>query len=323
MKELRSFKDFSSTFLTVITEMSRSDILSRFSPAYASHDAKQPHLTGNILRAVLSAFLLMLTPFQPIIERILFALLSIGPIPQHIGIIMDGNRRYARNYPGGPIPVSQGHLSGFNALKSVLEACLKLHGMTTVTVYAFAINNFGRDKDEVTAIMDLAKRNLVQLASHGELLARHSVRLRMIGRKELLSEDVLAALEKVERMTESNKQATLNICIAYASSDEMANAVEKCIQSSPSLGKEITVQDLDDQMMLHHSPPCDILVRTSDVHRLSDFMLWQCTHAQLQFTKRYWPLFGLRELVPIVLDYQRMVMRQWLEQFTQKSVKST
>lgn len=301
--------------------MSRSDLHSH-SSQNTNYDARQPHMTGNILRAVLSAFLLMLTPFQPMIERILLALLSVGPIPQHIGIIMDGNRRYARNYPGGPIPVSQGHLSGFNALKSVLEACLKLRGMTTVTVYAFAINNFRREKDEVTAIMDLAKRNLVQLAAHGELLARHSVRLRMIGRKELLSEDVITALEKVERITEGNRQATLNICIAYASSDEMANAVEKCIQQSTDPEQEITVQDLDDQMMLHHSPPCDILIRTSNVHRLSDFMLWQCTHAQLQFTKRYWPLFGLRELVPIVLDYQRMIMRQWLERFTQQSVKS-
>lgn len=240
---------------------------------------------GGVWTSVAAALLFLLSPLRPLIDRVLFALLSVGPIPQHIGIIMDGNRRYARNFPGGPIPVSQGHLSGFNALRSVLEACLRLRGMTTVTVFAFAINNFGRDKSEVSAIMELAKRNLVQLAGHGEVLARHSVRLRMIGRKELLPADVRVALEKVERMTEGNRRATLNICIAYASSDEMAYAVERSIERANEMEKaggddsgivpSISVEDLNAEMMLAHSPPVDILIRTSNVHRLSDFMLWQ------------------------------------------------
>lgn len=152
-----------------------------------------------------SVLALLLVPLMPLVQRLVFLLLSLGPVPQHIGIIMDGNRRYARTLPTGPLPVSQGHLSGFNALRSVLEACLKLDGLSTLSVYAFAINNFSRDKSEVNALMELAKRNLVQLAGHGEVLARYSARLKMVGRKEMLPPDVRAALEKVERMTEGNR----------------------------------------------------------------------------------------------------------------------
>jgi ditrans,polycis-polyprenyl diphosphate synthase len=206
--------------------------------------------------------------------------------------------------------------------------------MTTVSVYAFAINNFARDEAEVNALMDLAKRNLFQLASHGEVLARHSVRLRMIGRKELLPADVRSALDKVERMTETNYRATLNVCIAYASSDEIALAVQRCIDkrtttstnhdgrhSANSHTTPVTVEELNAEMMLVNSPPVDILIRTSDVHRFSDFMLWQCGEAQLQFTKRYWPLFGLRELIPIMLDYQQMTIRKRMESWLANSAR--
>lgn len=209
-----------------------------------------------------------------ILQSLLFALLSIGPIPKHIGIIMDGNRRYARTHPSGPMPVAQGHMSGFNALRTVLETCLKLKGLSTITVYAFAIDNFRRDKDEVEALMMLAKRNLIELAGHGEVLARHSVRLRMVGRRELLPADVRLAVEKVERMTNGNRRATLNVCIPYSSRDEMVFSVEKNCQK-PKFCEHVSVEQLDEQMMLAHSPPLDILIRTSGVNRLSDFMLWQ------------------------------------------------
>jgi ditrans,polycis-polyprenyl diphosphate synthase len=158
---------------------------------------------GSMLQYI---FLLVITPILPFIQRFILAILSLGPVPQHIGLIMDGNRRYARTHPSGPLPISQGHLSGFNALRSVLEACLYLKGLNTITVYAFAIDNFARDEKEVQSIMELAKKNLAQLAAHGEMLARHSVRLRMIGRRELLPLDVRIAMEKAERMTQRNSR---------------------------------------------------------------------------------------------------------------------
>ncbi|UZJ54636.1 hypothetical protein CBS101457_003956 [Exobasidium rhododendri] len=268
---------------------------------------------ASLAGAIEALLYLLISPFLPIIQRLLLSLLSLGPIPQHIGLIMDGNRRFAMTFPSGPLPVSQGHLSGFNALKSVLEACLHLRGLNTVTVYAFAIDNFARDESEVASLMQLAKSNLTQLARHGEVLARHSVRLRMVGRRELLPVDVRIAVEKAERLTQRNTGATLNVCIPYSSKDEMAYSINRC---SDNRSGSISVSDIESNMMLAHSPPLDILVRTSGVCRLSDFMLWQSTNSQLQFTQRYWPLFGLRELVPIILDYQRMKIRDWLEERT-------
>ncbi|CEH16844.1 Cis-prenyltransferase [Ceraceosorus bombacis] len=230
---------------------------------------------------------------------------------------MDGNRRWA-NSQKIPLPVKQGHISGFGALKTVLEVCLELRGLDTVSVYAFAIDNFKREPEEVEALMMLAKRNLKELAGHGEVLARHSVRLRIVGRRELLPVDVRAAVESVERMTLGNKRATLNVCIPYASRDEMAGAVRSLVDHTSRLRQnevewQCTQDALQQRMLLAHSPPVDVMVRTSGVKRLSDFMLWQsCEETHLHFTARYWPLFGLRELIPIILDYQRAEWRRRL-----------
>lgn len=116
---------------------------------------------------------------------------------------MDGNRRYASARQAS---VSQGHLSGFAALKRVLEVCLALEGLTTVTVYAFAVDNFKRPREEVDALMQLAKTRLIEMCGHGELIARHQVRVRIVGRRELLPADVRVAVEKVEHMTRGHSK---------------------------------------------------------------------------------------------------------------------
>ncbi len=134
-------------------------------------------------------------------SQLLPSVLSLGPIPRHIGFIMDGNRRFAL---ASSLTVKQGHLSGFQTLKKILEACLSLKKVECVTVYAFAIDNFKRSPEEVSALMDLAKTRLIELTGHGELIARHSVRVRVIGRKHLLPPDVRSAVEKIEKMTRNH-----------------------------------------------------------------------------------------------------------------------
>lgn len=249
---------------------------------------------------------------------------------------MDGNRRWART---SQHTIQEGHLSGFATLKNVLEVCLNLRGLTTVTVYAFAIDNFGRSESEVNALMEIAKTRLIELAGHGELIARHEVRIRIVGRRELLPQDVREAVEKVESMTQGNRKATLNICMPYASRDEIAGAARVCLDrklrdveravvaekarliANNEEGKEtldhvledlnlqVSAQDLSNCMQLAHSPPLDILVRTSGVSRLSDFMLWQCTErTHMHFVDKFWPQFGILDMVPIILDWQR---QQW------------
>ncbi|KAF9524474.1 undecaprenyl pyrophosphate synthetase [Crepidotus variabilis] len=234
--------------------------------------------------------------------------LAAGPIPRHVGFVMDGNRRYARVHHKA---VWQGHSDGFVALRRILEVCLRLD-VKCVSAFAFSIENFKRSEDEVNALMKIAEEKLIELSSHGDLLEEYGVRLNIVGRKELLPEAVQKAVAKAEEMTRHNDRAILNLCMPYTSRDEIVTAVESCVRNAEDMPDEIRISedDIDAQLMttLGGSPPLDVLVRTSGVKRLSDFLLWQgCENTQLQFSDSYWPDFGLLDFIPIILDYQRKV----------------
>ncbi|KAH6886721.1 Decaprenyl diphosphate synthase-like protein [Coprinopsis sp. MPI-PUGE-AT-0042] len=232
--------------------------------------------------------------------------LASGPIPRHVAFVMDGNRRYARR---NHKKVQQGHSDGFLALRRVLEVCLKLN-IKCVSAYAFSIENFKRSAEEVEALMGMAEEKLVELCDHGDLLDQYGVRLNVIGRTNLLPESVRAAVKKAEDMTRNNNRAILNLCMPYTSRDEMVQSVEACVRHAVESDRVISEKDIDDNLLtsLRNSPPLDVLIRTSGVKRLSDFLLWQCCeNTQIQYTDTYWPDFGLFELIPILLDYQRKV----------------
>jgi len=242
------------------------------------------------------------------IERTVVSVLKAGPIPRHVAFVMDGNRRYARSIGAH---VFQGHVNGFFALRRVLEIMFLL-GVQCVSVYAFAIDNFKREPEEVNALMKLAEERLIEFCEHDGVLKKHGVRLVVLGRTELLPPAVQAAVRKAEDLTKDNTRAVFNLCFAYSSRDEMASAVTQAVndklnEPSPT---PITLADLESHMMTAkaNSPPLDIFVRTSGVSRLSDFMLWQCSdNTQIQIIKRYWPEIGLLDLIPVVLDYQRKI----------------
>ncbi|KAF4616892.1 hypothetical protein D9613_008586 [Agrocybe pediades] len=245
-------------------------------------------------------------------RNLLINVLAAGPIPRHVAFVMDGNRRYARmNHKA----VRQGHADGFIALRKMLDACFRLN-VKCVSAYAFSIENFKRSEDEVSALMALAEEKLAELCSHGDLLEQYGVRVNVVGDKSLLPESLQKAVKKAEDMTRQNNNAIFNLCMPYTSRHEMTKAVETSIQKSISSGKEeITEEDIYSQLMtsLGGSPPLDILIRTSGVKRLSDYMLWQsCQDTQLQFSTTYWPKFGLLDLIPVILDYQRKIWAQRL-----------
>ncbi|EKM58408.1 uncharacterized protein PHACADRAFT_140311 [Phanerochaete carnosa HHB-10118-sp] len=241
------------------------------------------------------------------VQDALLAILSAGPIPRHVAFIMDGNRRYARRQHR---VVAEGHAQGFETLSQVLKTCMRL-GVRCVSVYAFAIENFNRSPAEVEALMSLAENKLIEISKHDALLDRYGIRLNALGRRDMLPPNVLAAVEKAESMTRKNNKAVLNICMPFASHDDIVSAVqtsaEKAIENHDSV---ITEDDVDAciSTSVVGSPPIDILVRTSGVKRLSDYMTWQtCETAQIQFSSRYWPDFGLWDFVPILLDYQQKI----------------
>ncbi|KAL1944647.1 hypothetical protein VTO73DRAFT_3077 [Trametes versicolor] len=241
-------------------------------------------------------------------EDALISILSAGPIPQHVAFILDGNRRYARSKG---MQVKQGHTDGFYTLRRMLEICIKLN-VRCVSAYAFSIENFKRSPEEVTALMDLAEDKLLELCQQGDILDRYGIRLVVVGNRDMLPERVLAAAEKAESLTKNNNRAVFNLCMPYTSRDEITTAVHKVIQArlSGADDTEITEDDIEAHLMtsIAGSPPLDILVRSSGVKRLSDYMLWQCSEdTQLQFSSTYWPEFGLLDFMPIILDYQRKV----------------
>lgn len=146
-------------------------------------------------------------------------------------------------------------------------------------------------------------------------MSRYAVRVRVVGRRELLPHEVREAIERIEHTTQHNSRRILNICMPYSAQDEICQAVTAHAQRKQPL---ITPADLDNELMVPGSVPVDILVRTSNVSRLSDFLLWQvrrnflggadaqCNErTQLHFIDRFWPQFGLWDLVPIILAYQR------------------
>ncbi|KAF9450262.1 Di-trans-poly-cis-decaprenylcistransferase [Macrolepiota fuliginosa MF-IS2] len=243
-------------------------------------------------------------------QQCILAVLAAGPVPQHIAFVMDGNRRYARSHNK---KIQQGHSEGFVALHKILDVCLHMN-IHCVSVYAFSIENFKRPREEVDALMALMEEKLLELCSKGDLLDEYGVRLNIIGRVELLPKNVQRAVRKAEKTTRHNNRAILNICVPYTSRDEMTTAVEETVRAGLAFRIDpdtfFTKEEVDRRIMTtaRGSPPLDILVRTSGVQRLSDYLLWQCCeNTQIQFTPTYWPNFGLFDFIPIILDYQRKI----------------
>jgi len=186
-----------------------------------------------------------------------------------------------------------------------------------VSAYAFALDNFRRSPEEIEHLMNLAHDKLMEMSRHGQILEEYGVRLNVLGKTSLLPDYVQEAIRHVESVTKNNNKAILNICMSYSSQDEMTTAVNSAVRLSLEKSKpdicEITEDDIDAQLFttLAGSPPVDILIRTSGVKRLSDFLLWQCAeNTQIHFTKAYWPEFGLWDFIPILLDYQRKIWSQ-------------
>ncbi|XP_050229698.1 rubber cis-polyprenyltransferase HRT2-like [Mercurialis annua] len=153
----------------------------------------------------------------------MFRVLSMGPIPNHVAFIMDGNRRYAKKEN---MKEGAGHRAGFLALISILKYCYEL-GVKYVTIYAFSIDNFKRRPDEVQELMDLMLEKMEELLKEESIVHQYGIRVFFIGNLTLLNEPVRMAMEKVMRATADNTKCTLLICIAYTSSDEIVHAVEE------------------------------------------------------------------------------------------------
>ncbi|KAK9455716.1 Decaprenyl diphosphate synthase-like protein [Dipodascopsis uninucleata] len=224
-------------------------------------------------------------------QEIFMSVLRTGPVPQHVAFVMDGNRRFAKRRK---LEVREGHSAGFESLAHILEMCYQV-GIKVVTVYAFSIENFKRPPVEVDALMEIARTKLLQIIHHGDLADRFGVSIRVLGQRSMIPPDVLAAIDKSTEMTKNNTTAILNICFPYTSRDDIATSMREIVELSEKHEidpEEISETMLEEHMFMKECPPLDILVRTSGVERLSDFMLWQShQNCTVEFVDCLWPEF--------------------------------
>ncbi|CCE83166.1 Piso0_003738 [Millerozyma farinosa CBS 7064] len=233
-------------------------------------------------------------------KKVFGRIIQTGPTPQHVGIVMDGNRRYAKSHK---IEIKEGHNRGFEAMAKILELLYEC-GVKYATMYAFSIENFKRPKQEVNWLMSLAKSRIIEMTQHGELCEKYGIRVQIVGDTYMLPEDVRSILDKVEDMTKNNKRAVLNICFPYTSRYEMTQAVRSVVDKS-SKDRDFIIDEsaIEDHLYTSDAPPLDLLIRTSGTYRLSDFLLWQCVPSScaVVFTKKLWPDFTPWDLCKILV----------------------
>ncbi|CAN6463980.1 unnamed protein product [Victoria cruziana] len=265
-----------------------------------------------------------------IIRKFIMSIVSAGPMPTHVAMIMDGNRRFARYRK---LKKNSGHRYGFQSLVSTLRNCFEL-GIKYVTIYAFSIDNFNRKPEEVGGVMDLMHEKIEDALREASFVKTFGVKVLFVGKLELLPEHVRASADKLMKETAENTRGILSICVCYTSTDEIAHSVqealhENCIRSEKLLeGNEcrkteansdvcpITLADLEKHMHMAHCPDPDILIRTSGETRLSNFLLWQANSCYLHISRALWPEFSLRYLVSAILEYQRV--QPYLEKIKKK-----
>lgn len=238
------------------------------------------------------------------LDRLCIRILKCGPLPRHVAFIMDGNRRFAKRQNVEKI---QGHTQGFDKLAETLQWC-RTFGITEVTVYAFSIENFKRPKDEVEALLDLAKDKFKQLVSEQEKLKQHGVCVRVIGNISYLPEDMQELINEAMEVTKENSECTLNVAFSYTSREEIVHAVQEAgrlVEEGAINPNDVTEEVLEGFLYTKHCSPLDLLIRTSGESRLSDFLLWQSSFSVTYFTEVLWPDFNLWYFMGGIFHYQR------------------
>ena len=222
----------------------------------------------------------------------------MNKIPQHLGIIMDGNRRWAKSRS---LPAFQGHIAGVEALKKIVSYCSK-KGIKILTVYAFSTENWQRSGKEVGFLMGLFQK---VIDNDLKDLVREDVRLRFIGRKEMLPRGLAASLAKAEESTKGNQGMILNVALSYGGRAEIVSALKEIV------GKKIPAEKITEATVAENlwAPDLEFVIRTGGEQRLSNFLIWQSAYAELYFSPKYWPDFTEKDLDDALEDFAKRQRR--------------
>ena len=220
---------------------------------------------------------------------------------QHIAIIMDGNRRWAKTHL---LPSAVGHQKGVESLKKTMRAFDKF-GIKYLTVYAFSTENWNRKKEEVDFLMNLLAKTLTDEL---EEMHNENVKIRFIGNIEKLSPKLVKILKNAEKKTEKNTGVNLQIAFNYGARDEIVQAAKKIAQKAVS--GEIKIDDIDETMFSENlytadMPDPDLLIRTGGEKRISNYLLWQIAYSEVYVTDKFWPEFDEKALSEAVTEFEK------------------
>ncbi|HID42863.1 MAG TPA: di-trans,poly-cis-decaprenylcistransferase [Archaeoglobaceae archaeon] len=241
-----------------------------------------------------------------IYERRLTKQVKKREIPRHVAIIMDGNRRFARRRG---LPPKLGHIFGSRKAEEVLEWCWEL-GIRNVTIYAFSTENFKRSEEEKQNIFNVVEKELRRLSTDSRT-HKKGVRVKVVGRIDLLPENVTDAIENVERVTEKYSNFNLNIALAYGGRQELIDAVREIV-SKVKRG-EIKSDEIDSSLIEKHLygegdySEVDLVIRTGGELRLSNFLTWQTASSVAYFCDIFWPQFRKIDLLRAIRTWQNML----------------
>ncbi len=230
-------------------------------------------------------------------------------IPRHIAVIMDGNRRYAREVLKTD-DTNKGHEKGKEKLREVLDWCIDLD-VKYLTAYAFSMENFSRDDTEVSYLMEILTAALREFADDARV-HKYKVAIRVIGDTDLLPDYVRDAIDYAYEKTKGYSDYHLNLAIAYGGRQDITAAM-RCI-AQKVLDGELRVEDIDESVIsgcvsTSGLPDPDLVLRTSGEIRISNFLLWQMAYSELYFTDIYWPGFRYIDLLRAIRTYQQRQRR--------------
>ena len=218
-------------------------------------------------------------------------------LPRHVGFIVDGNRRWAKQHG---LPAYEGHLAGYNSLKDVLLETLRC-GVKYASAYVFSTENWKRSEEEVGHLMKLFVK---MLEADVSIFLDNNIKLRVIGSRDGLSDALIKVIDNAEEKTRNLTGGELLLCLNYGGHLEIADAVKKVIRSGIS-AEDVTPELIAQNLYAPEVPPCDLIVRTSGEQRLSNFMLWRAAYSELMFIDKHWPDMTTDDVTAILDEYAR------------------
>lgn len=217
-------------------------------------------------------------------------------LPFHVGIIMDGNRRWAEE---NNLPTLEGHRRGYDKIKKAGKWC-KEKGVKILTVWGFSTENWERSKKEVEYLMRLFKHALSK--KEIDWLDKENIKLQIIGQKERFSKDLQKMMQEAEEKTKNNTDGILNLALSYGGRAEILQSFKNIIKEEIDLDN-ITEKTVSDNLWTAGLPDPDLIIRTSGEKRTSGFLMWQSAYSELYFCKKNWPAFEEADLDEAFLDY--------------------